>query len=62
MDNWLVAVDGMTGEQITKLVRKAQPDLQEKVKRIVLDYISETVTKLEDTDHSVILAIGDYNE
>ena len=60
-ENWLGEVDGMTGQEITELARKAQLNLKEKVKESVLCYALSTVTKLQSTESAVRLTMGDYN-
>jgi len=61
-ENWLDEVDGMTGRQITKLARGARSELRAMVKKIISDYTSTMVEKLRGIEHSVRVAVGDYNK
>ena len=62
IEKWLVEVEGMTGEQMNDLARAAQPELRDRVRKTVSNYILETVTKLEATEHAAQEAIGDYDK
>lgn len=60
VENWLANVEGMDKDQIRTLARNARPDLRKGVNATVLRYLAKTVTNLENVEHTVHVAMGDY--
>ena len=61
VENWADHVDGMTGEDVYHIVREREPGLRERVRGIVLSYANDAVDALGNKQHSIKVAIGDYN-
>ena len=61
IEKWAEHVEGMTGEEIHFIVREREPELRELVKDVVLGYSKAAVEALGNEEHSVKVAIGDYN-
>lgn len=61
IEKWADHVDGMTGEEIYHIVREREPELRELVRDVVIGYANDAVQALGNEEHSVKVAIGDYN-